>query len=313
MNMNSRTVYFNGQFVSEQEARVSIFDSALMFGDMVFDMTRTYKQKPFRLREHLERIYAGLKYLEIDCGMTLEEMENVTLETLDRNLPCLEGADVQIMHDISRGPLPPYKSVFKGKLQPTISINCWPLWWHLAVDAPLYRTGIHSIITAQQSVPAYLIDPKVKNRSRVFYQMANFQAHKVDPQSFPLLTDDRGIITEGSGSNFFILRHGRVLTPKGHNILLGVSRNTALELLTKMSVPWIEEDFGAYEVVNAEEAFHTATTYAIMPCTRVNGKPIGDGKPGPLTQRLIKAWSELVGVDIVAQSDEYAKIVKDMT
>ena len=143
--------------------------------------------------------------------------------------------------------------------------------------------------------------------------MANFQAHKVDPQSFPLLTDDRGIITEGSGSNFFILRHGRVLTPKGHNILLGVSRNTALELLTKMSVPWIEEDFGAYEVVNAEEAFHTATTYAIMPCTRVNGKPIGDGKPGPLTQRLIKAWSELVGVDIVAQSDEYAKIVKDMT
>ena len=80
-----------------------------------------------------------------------------------------------------------------------------------------------------------------------------------------------------------------------------------------MSVPWVEEDFGAYEVVNAEEAFHTATTYAIMPCTRVNGKPIGDGKPGPLTQRLIKAWSELVGVDIVAQSDEYAKIVKDIT
>ena len=73
--MTCRTVYFNGEFVSEQEARVSIFDSALMFGDMVFDMTRTYGQKPFRLKEHLERIYAGLKYLEIDCGLTLEEME----------------------------------------------------------------------------------------------------------------------------------------------------------------------------------------------------------------------------------------------
>ena len=92
IDMTCRTVYFNGEFVSEQEARVSIFDSALMFGDMVFDMTRTYGQKPFRLKEHLERIYAGLKYLEIDCGLTLEEMERATLETLERNLPVVDGA-----------------------------------------------------------------------------------------------------------------------------------------------------------------------------------------------------------------------------
>ena len=144
--MTSRTVYFNGKFVSEQEARVSIFDSALMFGDMVFDMTRTYGQKPFRLREHLERIYAGLKYLEIDCGLTLEEMEEATLETLEKNLPIVDGADVQIMHDVSRGPLPVYKSVFGGEVQPTVSINCWPLWWHLAGNGPMYRSGVHSVI-----------------------------------------------------------------------------------------------------------------------------------------------------------------------
>ena len=313
IDMTSRTVYFNGQFVSEQEARVSIFDSALMFGDMVFDMTRTYNQKPFKLKAHLERIYAGLKYFEIDCGLTMDEMEQVTMETLQRNLPVLEGADVQIMHDISRGPLPAYKSVFEGETQPTISINCWPLWWHLAGNGPLYRSGVNSIITPQRSVPAYLIDPKVKNRSRVYYQMANLQAHKVDPQGFPLLTDDQGFITEGSGSNFFIFRQGRVLTPKGHNILLGVSRNTTLELLTKISIPWVEEDFGVYEIVTAEEAFHTATTYSIMPCTRINGLPIGEGKPGPLTQRLTAAWSELVGLDIVAQADDYAQKVKTMS
>ena len=91
--MAIRKVYFNGSYVSEQEARVSIFDSALMFGDMVFDMTRTYRQKPFRLRHHLERTFAGLRYLDIDCGMTIDEMEQVTLETLRINLPALEGAD----------------------------------------------------------------------------------------------------------------------------------------------------------------------------------------------------------------------------
>ena len=142
--------------------------------------------------------------------------------------------------------------------------------------------------------------------------MANLQAHKVDPAAFPVLTDDQGFITEGSGSNFFIVRQGRVLTAKSHNILIGVSRNAVLELLTKMGVPWAEEDFGAYEVVNAEEAFHTATTFAVMPCTRVNGLPIGEGKPGSLTRRLIAAWSEMVGVDIVAQADAYARKVEEM-
>lgn len=310
--MTCRMVYFNGKFVTEQEARVSIFDSSLMFGDMVFDMTRTYSQKPFRLKEHLERIYAGLKYLEIDCSLTLEEMEQATLETLERNLPVLDDADVQIMHDVSRGPLPIYKSVFGGTIEPTVSINCWPLWWHLAGNGPLYRLGVHSVIVPQRSVPAHLIEPKVKNRSRVYYQMANLQAHKVDPHAFPVLTDDRGFITEGSGSNFFIVRQGRVFTAKSHNILVGVSRNAALDLLTAMSVPWSEEDFGAYEVVNADEAFHTATTFAVMPCTRINGLPVGDGKPGRLTQKLITAWSEMVGVDIVAQADEYALKIKEM-
>ena len=310
--MSGRKVYFNGEFVSEQEARVSIFDSALMYGDMVFDMTRTYRQKPFRLREHLERTYAGLKYLEIDCGMTLEEMEKATLQTLEINLPALEDADVQIMHDISRGPLELYKNVFGGKLRSTVSISCWPFWWHLAGYASLYRSGVNAVVTAQRSVPAHLIDPKVKNRSRVFYQMANLLAQKADPKGWALLTDDQGLITEGSGWNFFIVRRGRVLTPRGRNILLGITRGAVLELLTKMATPWSEEDFGLYEVVTADEAFCTATGFAIMPCTRINGQPIGGGQPGKLTRRLIAAWSKMVGVDIVTQADEYAKKVKEM-
>ncbi len=307
--MKTRQVYLSGKYVSEQEARVSIFDSALMFGDMVFDMTRTYRQQPFRLRQHLERIYAGLRYFEIDCRMTIDEMEEATLQTLAINLEALEGAEAQIMHNVSRGPLGVYKSVFDGDLRPTVTINCWPYWWHLAPYGPMYRAGVHAVIPGQHSVPAHLIDPKVKNRSRVYYQMANMQAQKLDPKAWALLTDDQGLVTEGTGYNFFIVRKGRVITPPGHNILLGVSRGAVMELLEAMGLPALEREFGQYEIVNADEAFFTATSFAIMPVTQLNKRPIGDGKPGPVTRRLIEAWSGMVGVDIVAQADEYAERV----
>lgn len=310
--MKPRKVYFNGQYVSEQEACISIFDSALMFGDMVFDMTRTYRQQPFRLRHHLERIYAGLRYYEIDCGMTIGEMEDATLHTLALNLDALDGAEAQIMHNVSRGPLGIYKSVFDGSPRPTITINCWPYWWHLAPYGPMYRNGVHAVIPTQHSVPAHLIDPKVKNRSRVYYQMANMQAQKADPKAWALLTDDQGLVTEGTGFNFFIVRNGKVMTPPGRNILLGVSRGAVMELLDKMGTAAVEQDFGLYEAVNADEAFFTATSFAIMPVTKLNGRPVGDGKPGPLTKGLIEAWSSMVGVDIVAQADEYAERVARM-
>lgn len=308
--VSQRKVYLNGEYVPETEARISIFDSALMFGDMVFDMTRTYRQQPFRLRHHLERTFAGLRYLGIDCGMTIDEMETVTLRTLELNLAALDGAEAQIMHNISRGPLGVYRSVFGGRLRPTIAINCWPYWWHLAPYGPMYRAGVHAVIPSQHSVPAHLIDPKVKNRSRVYYQMANLQAQRVDPNAWALLTDERGLITEGTGSNFFIVRKGKALTPPGRNILLGVTRGAVIELLERMGLPVLEQEFDVYDAMNADEAFFTATSFAIMPCTRLNGSPLGQGCPGPLTQRLITAWSEMVGVDIVAQAGEYAERVR---
>ena len=310
--MHNRQVYFNGAFVSEQEARVSIFDSALMFGDMVFDMTRTYRQQPFRLRAHLERIYAGLRHLDIDCGLTIDQMEAATMQTLDLNLPVMDGADVQIMHNVSRGPLGVYKSVFGGTVRPTVTINCWPYWWHLAGYGPQYRDGISAFITPQRSVPAHLIDPKVKNRSRLHYQMANIQVRKIDPQAQALLTDDQGQITEGTGSNFFIVKKGQLYTSTPRNILVGVTRGAVLDLAQELGIPAVEQDFGLYEVATADEAFFTATSFAVLPCVRVNGQVVGQGQPGPVTRKLIAGWSKMVGVDIVAQADEYAAKVQEL-
>ena len=276
-------------------------------------MTRTYGQKPFRLRKHLERAYAGLKYIGIDCGMTIDEMESATLETLSINRRALEDADAQIMHNISRGPLPMYRSVFGGRVQPTVTISCWPYWWHLAPYASLYRAGVSAVTPPQRSVPAHLIDPKVKSRSRIHYQLANVQAQNMEAGSWALLTDDQGRITEGTGANFFVVRDGRVLTAPGRDILLGVTREAVLELLNRLAIPTTEQDYGLYEVTNAEEAFFTATSFAIMPCTRINAQPIGDGAPGAITRRLMGAWSEMVGVDVVAQADHYASRVASLS
>ena len=201
-----RKVYLNGKYVTEQEANVSIFDSALMFGDMVFEMTRVYNHEPFRLRHHLERLYTGLKIIGIDVGMTIDEMEMATLETIEINSACFpRGIDFQIMHNVSRGPLPVYKVLYPDGIKPTVTINCWPLIWHLAGHDGEYENGIHLVITPQQSVPTRFLDPKIKNRSRLYYQIANIQAEKMEKGSSPLLTDEDGFITEGTGNNFFCL------------------------------------------------------------------------------------------------------------
>lgn len=304
--MSQRVVYFNGEYVPESEARVSIFDSALMFGDMAFEMTRTYGQKAFRLRHHLDRLYASLRLLEIDCGLTIDEMERVTLECLERNIPT-ESSDMdwQIMHDVSRGPLPVYKSAFPGGVVPTVSINCWPLITHMGGFAPTYETGIEVMIPAQQAVPAHLVDPKAKTRSRLHYQMAQMQAARAGGK-WPVLLDPDGFLAEGTGNNIFLVKDGVLFTPEPRNILLGVSRGATIELARGLDIEVREANLGRLEALMADEIFCTATTFALVHAVSFEGQTIGDGKPGPVFQRLMAAWQELAGIDFVTQAHGYA-------
>ena len=227
---DKRKVYFNGEFVDELDARVSIFDSALMFGDMVFEMTRSFKHEPFKLREHLERLYVGLKILEIDPLMTIDQMEDLTKQVVELNLPTFKpGIDFNIMHNVSRGTLGPYRSLFPDGLKPTISINCWPLYWHVGALSHLYDTGVNAIITSQRSVPAQYIDPKIKNRSRLFYLMANIEVSMMKGNdNWALLLDTNGFIAEGTGSNFFMVKDNTIFTPEHRDVLRGISMNTVI-------------------------------------------------------------------------------------
>lgn len=306
--MQKRTVYFNGRFVPESEARVSIFDSALMYGDMAFEMTRTYGGRPFRLREHLVRLYGSLRLMEINCGLTIDEMERVTHETLERNRPT-EPADVdwQIMHDVSRGPLDIYRTSFDEPLRPTVSINCWPLLTHMGGFAPKYDTGVHLVIPAQQTLPAHLVDPKAKTRSRLHYQMANLQAARMGAGRWPVLLDPDGFLSEGPGWNVFLVKDGELFTPEPRNILLGVSRDTTIALATKLGIRVHEKNLGRYEALVADELFCTATSFALVHGVSFEGQAVSGGRAGSVFTRLLEAWKAHVGVDFVAQAHDYAK------
>ena len=300
-----RVVYLNGDYVPETEARISIFDCALMYGDMVFEMTRAFNQRPFRLEHHLDRLYGSLRYAGIDCGLDQAQMLAATHETIERNLPAVGDLDFQIMHNVTRGGMDLYAELVKEGTSSVVTINVFPLVRHIGRSAAVYDTGAHFVNPRQQSVPARFIDPKAKNRSRIFYKLAELEAERMEPGAMALLTDERGFVTEGTGNNFFMARGGEIFTPKPHDILRGVSRQYCIELAQEVGIPLHEADIEPYDVREADEAWYTSTTICMLPITRFDFGPVGDGKPGPIYRRLLDAWSRNVGVDIEAQAKAY--------
>ena len=302
--MGGRLVYFNGDLVPEAEARISIYDSALMFGDMVFEMTRSFNGAQFKLREHIERLYAGLKILRIPIGETPDELEEACHRTIAANEPHFAPDDEhRLMVDVSRGLLEIYKGIEGVHDGPNVIIADFPLRWTVAGMGRLFTTGINAVITSQRAIPASLLDPKVKNRSRLFYLMANIEAAQVSgDDNWALLLDPDGFIAEGTGDNFFIIRDGTVVSPEGRNILRGISRSYVMtELAPQLGIPVVETNIEPYDVYTADEAFMTGTPFCMLPVTSLNGSPIGAGAVGPAFSRLLQRWSENVGVDIAGQ------------
>lgn len=298
-----RVVWFNGELVPESEARISIYDSALMFGDMVFEMTRSFNKVQFKLREHLERLYASIKYVRIPLKMSIDEMEKHIYETIEANDPLFAADDEhRLMINVSRGLLSIYKEVVDTHKGPNVIIADFPLRWTVAGMGSLFDEGINAVIPSQRAIPAWLLEPKVKNRSRLHYLMANIEvSNYAGKNNWPLLLDPDGFIAEGTGYNFFIIKHGLIITPEPRNILRGISRAYIFELSDQLGLQCVEKNIEPYDAMNADEAFMTGTPFCILPVVSLNGIQIGDGRMGIITRKLLDTWNENVGVDIRAQ------------
>jgi branched-chain amino acid aminotransferase len=313
--MTPRIVYMNGEYIPETEAKISIYDSALMFGDMVFEMTRSFNKKQFKLKEHVERLFAGAKILRIPLKQSVQDIMDICDEVVRRNDVNFEKNDEhRLLINVSRGPLSIYKDVFGGKMEPTVVVADFPLRWTVAAMAPLFDSGISAMIPSQRSIPAQYLDPKIKNRSRLFYLMANIEVGMMKGENnWALLIDPDGFITEGTGSNFFIVKNNVLITPEPRNILRGISRDYVIELAKQHGIQVVEKNIEPFDVYAADEAFMTATPFCILPVTKLGGETIGAGKSGEMTKMLLSAWGKSVGVNIEEQikgwvQDEAAKL-----
>lgn len=306
-----RKVFMNNEFVPEHEAKISIYDSALMFGDMVFEMTRSFNKKQFKLREHLERLYYGVKILRIPLAMSIDEMEKRCYETMEVN-ESLFGSDDEhrLMIDVSRGSLGIYQRIEGLHKGANVIIADFPLRWTVAGMGHLFDKGINAVITSQRAIPANLLDPKIKNRSRIFYLMANIEASQLAGEdNWALLLDTSGYIAEGTGDNFFIIKDNTIISPEGRDILRGISRAYVMEILgPQLGMKVIEKNIEPYDVYTADEAFMTGTPFCMLPVTQLNGLPIGDGKVGEKFNALLNAWSSNVGLDIAKQIKTWNEI-----
>ena len=287
-------IWVNGKFVDRDKAQVSILDRGFRVGDVVFDTSRTFNGKIFKLREHLERFYSSLKYVRIDPQMSIEEMEKITLDVVRHNEKTRTtlNDDYMISQIVSGG-------IGARGGQPTIAIIIDPLGspkW-----APAYANGANVVISKTRSYSSQSLDPKVKHYSRLNFVLAELEATDMDPTAIPLLLDLDGNVSESIGANFFIVSNGRLIVPSSESTLRGVSRSTIFELGKSLGIPVVEEKLQPYDVYTADEAFLCSTPYCILPVGQVDGRKIGATAPGPVTNQLLAAWSEKVGMDIVDQ------------
>ncbi len=300
--MSESLVFLNDRFLPASQAKLNIYDLGIVLGATLTEMTRTFRHRPFRAEDHVARLYRSLKFSGITVPLSPQEMLARTNELAEANCRLIgPGEDLGIVHFVTPGENALYagSAGAAGPLKPTICIHSFPLrfemWRHL------FTEGAHVVTPSIRHIPPQCIDPKMKNRSRLHWWLADRQSQVVDPRAISLLLDLDGNVTECAGSNFVIVKGRTILSPTPRNILQGISLQTIHELAGDIAMEFVERDFQTYDVVNADEAWLTTTPYCMAPCTRINGIPVGDGRPGPWFRKMLSAWSSLAGLDIEAQ------------
>jgi len=293
--------WLNGELIDRHPV-VSAYDSGLMYGDIAFEMTRSFNGKHFKLREHLHRLFDSMELLEIPTSYTVVQLElacrELTIELLAMGAINPDD-EIRLMINCSRGPLPAYANIIKP--EPWTMITAFPLKYVVKGFSQLYGRGVHARIPSQRQIPAQYLDPRAKTRSRLHLRIAERQA----APAWPLLLDDNGYITESSGANFFIVKDDRVCTPRPLNILNGISRRYVMDMVKSGGKAVIEMDMLPFDVITSDEAFFTATPFCILPCTSIDGHQIANGRPGFTTYKLINIWSDSVDCDFVKQMEEW--------
>lgn len=282
-------IYLNGNFVEEEEARVSVFDHGLLYGDGVFEGIRAYRGRVFRLQEHIDRLYESAKSIMLEVGIPKEEMLEAVLETLRRNN--LRDAYIRLVVTRGKGDLglDPRKC-----LQPTIFIITAQIQLY---PEKMYEDGLEVVTVPTRRNIVEGVNPRIKSLNYLNNVLAKIEANLAGvPEA--IMLNNEGYVTECTGDNIFIVKKGKVITPPSFlEILEGVTRNAVLKLAEKLGYPCSEKVFTRHDLYIADECFLTGTAAEVVPVVKVDGRIIGQGKPGEVTKVLIKEFHKLTELD----------------
>jgi branched-chain amino acid aminotransferase len=280
-------IYIDGEFYPKSEAKVSVYDHGLLYGDGVFEGIRAYSGIVFKLKEHLDRLYRSAHTIRLRIPLTKSEMTRAVLESLRKNN--LKDAYIRLI--VTRGigdlGLDPRKCP-----KPTVIIITEPIIQIYGADAK--EKGMTAIISwvKRDSVDATTHEIKSLNYLNSILAKIEANAAGVDEA---ICLDKNGFVCEGTGENIFMVKEGKIATPPiSTGALAGVTRERVMKMAEDLGHTMVERNITPNELFNADEVFFTGTAAEVVPVREINRRVIGDGKPGPVTKRLMKEFDRIV-------------------
>lgn len=306
MPMQERIAFLNGAFLPERELAVSIVDAGFVLGVTIAEQLRTFRGTIFRAEDHLSRLYHSLEILGLDIGYTAEQLKSAAEYVVAANRQLMHPADdMGVSIFVTPGRYPAYSG--PGPNVPTVAIHTYPLPFYLWADK--YTGGESVAVASVRQVPVECWPRGLKCRSRMHYYLAEKEVRRIDPSARPILLDADGCVTEAPTANI-VAYHGEegLMAPPVERTLPGISLKVVTELAAQQGIPFSHRFLTVSDLERCDEIFLTSTPFCLLPVVRLNGTPVGQtrpGKPGPIYRRLLAAWNEIAGIDLVAQAQRF--------
>jgi branched-chain amino acid aminotransferase len=279
-------VYIDGKFYAKSEAKISVFDHGLLYGDGIFEGIRAYDGVVFKLKEHIDRLYKSAHMIMLTIPITKDEMIEKTLETLRKNRMREAYIRLVVTRGIGDLGLNPRKCP-----KPTIIIISDTISMHMAGAKD---TGIAAMISWVKRDPVDATSHEIKSLNYLNSILAKIEANIVGVDE-AICLDKNGFVCEGVAENIFIVRKGKLFTPPtSTGALHGITAESIQDLAKELGYDVKEKNITPFELFNADEVFFTGTAAEIIPVREINNRQINDGKPGPITRRLMEEFGKLV-------------------
>ncbi len=283
---NELQVYIDGKFYPKSQAKISVFDHGLLYGDGIFEGIRAYKGSVFKLKEHVDRLYRSGHMIMLEIPITKEEMTDAVLNTLRKNK--LKDSYIRLV--VTRGVgdlgLNPKKCS-----KPTIIVITDIIKLH---DGAAKEKGVTAMLSWVKRDPVDATSHEIKSLNYLNSILAKIEAN-ISGVDEAICLDKNGFVCEGVAENIFIIRNGEIFTPPSYTgALPGITAEEVARLARKLGYTVKDKNVTPYELFNAEEVFFTGTAAEIVPVKEINKRTINKGVPGPITQRLIEEFSRLV-------------------